>query len=82
MKLSFKSLIDSLEIILSKQWEDLTESTIERTKWIILDTAVAAWEGTRNEELAAYLADAASEEKNMFHPIPIIGTGFYASGAD
>lgn len=82
VKLSFKSLIDSLEIILSKQWEDLTESTIERTKWIILDTAVAAWEGTRNEELAAYLADAASEEKNMFHPIPIIGTGFYASGAD
>lgn len=82
MPLSFKSFIDSLEIILAKQWEDLSEKTIERTKWIILDTAVAAWDGLKSDELKEYVNSVGSKMQDDKRYIPIIGTEYYTSPND
>lgn len=80
--MSFNAFIESLELILEKRWEDFSPQTVERTKWIILDTAIAAWDGMQSEELATYLTSVGTLSKDEMHPIPIIGTAYYTSGHD
>lgn len=80
--MSFNAFIESLELILEKRWEDFSPQTVERTKWIILDTAIAAWDGMQSEELATYLSSVGTRSKDEMHPIPIIGTAYYTSGHD
>lgn len=80
--MSFDAFLQSLEIILDKQWEDFSPQTLERTKWIIVDTAIAAWDGINNKEIENYLFNVAVTSKDSKHPIPIIGTEYYTSEHD
>lgn len=80
--LSFNAFMESLELILEKHWEDFSPKTVERAKWIILDTAMAAWDGMQSEELATYLTNVGTTTKDQLHPIPIVGTAYYTSGHD
>ncbi|WP_181444436.1 MmgE/PrpD family protein [Bacillus sp. 03113] len=80
--MSLNKFLKSLTIILDKQWEDFSAKTIERTKWILLDTTVAAWDGMNSIEIVNYLNNAGSKEKSECYSIPIIGTDRYTSPSD
>lgn len=74
--------IHMVETIATKSWADFTEKTIERAKWIILDTAISAWDGVRSEEMVKFIGQAGKQEMDGQYNIPIIGTNSYASAQD
>ncbi|MEH7415762.1 MmgE/PrpD family protein [Neobacillus drentensis] len=80
--MSINNFLNSLNTISDKTWDDFSEQTIERTKWIILDTIVAAWEGMSEKEVSQLVGEVGKTERSELHPIPIIGTDFFTSGFD
>ncbi|WP_243767662.1 MmgE/PrpD family protein [Paenibacillus agricola] len=60
-------------------WEDLSESTIERTKWMIADTMFAAWYGMGSKELQNYVNAVGCNQADAVNTIPIVGSGLYTT---
>lgn len=71
-----------LETVLDKSWGDFTDQTINRAKWIILDTAISSWDGVQSEELVNYIGLVGKQDRDDYHTIPIIGTNSYTSAQD
>lgn len=66
--------------MLAVTWDDISESTVEQTKWVLADTLFAAWYGiTTSPEIKAYINKVGSRTQDSVHCIPIIGTQLYAT---
>jgi 2-methylcitrate dehydratase PrpD len=77
--LSIQNLTVLLDRLLDLQWEDLSESTVERTKWIIADTMFAAWYGMGSKELQNYVNAVGVKQADTANTIPVIGNGCYTT---
>jgi 2-methylcitrate dehydratase PrpD len=77
--LSIQNFTVLLDKLLDLKWEDLSESTIERTKWMIVDTMFAAWYGIGSRELQNYVNAVGFNEADAVNTIPIVGSGLYTT---
>jgi 2-methylcitrate dehydratase PrpD len=77
--LSIQNFTVLLDKLLDLKWEDLSQSTIERTQWMIADTMFAAWYGIGSKELQNYVNAVGFENADAVNTIPIVGSGLYTT---
>ncbi|PKG24768.1 MmgE/PrpD family protein [Niallia nealsonii] len=80
--MSLNRFVEMLEEILDYQWEDFSAETIERTKSIILDTALATIDGLNNKEMQNLMKQVSSPQYDQHYCIPVLGTALYTSLED
>lgn len=74
------NLLNFLNKILTKTYEDLSAETIERTKWIVLDCIAACWDGMQSSELRSLAAQVGKKDPDEIHYLSLIGSPLYTSG--
>ena len=73
---NFREMIKNL---LATKWDCIIHETVERTKWVILDTLFATWHGLENRENQQLVHSFSRAKQDNINCIPIIGSKRYSS---